>query len=476
MTAEQVKKAIDDRAQVSAALVAKYERFKASEAGVPIFSRKVPSTAKINNRLNNDFLSDIVDTKTGYLVGNPIFVKYTSRNGGDEEKAARLIITEFTRRNNLPDVDAETVKMASICGWSARLLYVDVDDDASVRVMNVAPWTVIPFFNRTGDAVIEALRYWTKEEKRLNDAGKEEKVIVTYCEQYTPEKILYWKREGADTDFFPDNTARPDGKAEVENLFAPVVPVIVVKNNEELLGDCDKVLSLIDAYDRALSDYSSEIEQFRLAYLMIKGATITDEERDKMQQTGAFTIPEGATVEWLVKQFNDSPIGTLLNKLEKNIVRFAKSVDFTDSNFYGNLTRMAIAFKLWNIETKARTLELKLGTAFRQMWKAVFIAEKKKSGGNELDPLNLEFIFTRNIPVNTMEEAQEQRNLVGIVSDRSRLGRLSWIVNPDDEIERMKKERDEKLMEGDYTLGESSGEGEEQGEGGTGDEEGNEEV
>lgn len=36
-------------------------------------------------------------------------------------------------------------------------------------------------------------------------------------------------------------------------------------------GDAEKGLSLIDAYDRTLSDVSNEIEQCGLAYLILKG-------------------------------------------------------------------------------------------------------------------------------------------------------------------------------------------------------------
>lgn len=449
----KVKKAIAARATETATLAAKYERYKASATGVPIFTRKVASYTKVNNMLNADFVGDVVDTKVGYLVGKPVFVKYTSKAATDDAKkkendAAAAVIDNFSRLNNLPDIDAETVKIAAVCGWCGRLLYID--EDGLAAVMIIKPQNLIATFDQSGRNVVEACRFWSVTEKRVVD-NKEVDVVVTRCEYYDKEVVVYLIQEGADADFVVDPKARADGVTETENLFAPVCPVVVAKNNDDLLGDCDKVLTMVDAYDKAVSDFSSEIESFRIAYLLITGATMEDSELEKVRQTGALKLPNGAKVEWLTKAFNDTALGNLLAKLEKNIIRFAKSVDFTDSNFYGNLTRMAIAFKLWNLETKAMTAELKLGTSFRQMWRGVFAAAARK-GTKGLDAMNIEFVFTRNVPINTLEESQENKNLVGVVSDRTRLGRLSFIKNADDEIEAMKKERDEKIADGDYSV------------------------
>jgi SPP1 family phage portal protein len=43
------------------------------------------------------------------------------------------------------------------------------------------------------------------------------------------------------------------------------------ENNKEKQGDFEKVESLIDAYDKIISDGVSEIEAFRMAYLVLSG-------------------------------------------------------------------------------------------------------------------------------------------------------------------------------------------------------------
>ncbi|MFJ8266805.1 phage portal protein [Peribacillus asahii] len=60
-----------------------YKRYKADVDAVPILTRKPADYAsgneyvqrvddKVNNTLNNAFDADIVDTKVGYMFGNPI--------------------------------------------------------------------------------------------------------------------------------------------------------------------------------------------------------------------------------------------------------------------------------------------------------------------------------------------------------------------------------------------------------------------
>ena len=47
----------------------KYNRYKVAD--VPIFERKLLYD-RVNNKVNNDFFSEIIDNKVGYMLGNAI--------------------------------------------------------------------------------------------------------------------------------------------------------------------------------------------------------------------------------------------------------------------------------------------------------------------------------------------------------------------------------------------------------------------
>src|SRR5690606_7306045 len=138
-------------------MIQMYERYKASIEGVPIYSREVPDYEKVNNKLNNDFFSEIVDTKVGYFMGKPI--SYSVDREAPAYEVVDAILQDFNLRNNIDDLDAETAKYAAICGLGARLLYID--RDGQERVMVVPPWECIFVYDRSINEPQYAMRYYT---------------------------------------------------------------------------------------------------------------------------------------------------------------------------------------------------------------------------------------------------------------------------------------------------------------------------
>ena len=135
VTSAIIKDLISDHAPKASKMRSLYKRYKAEVDGVPIFTRTFEDENKINNRLNNDFFSDIVDTKVGYFAGEPVAygldkTNYTGTDGelNEVDYYKHLdVIDKFKIHNNIEDLDAETAKMAAICGYAARLCYIDRD-------------------------------------------------------------------------------------------------------------------------------------------------------------------------------------------------------------------------------------------------------------------------------------------------------------------------------------------------------------
>lgn len=427
VTSDIIKDLINDHAPTRQRMMDLYERYKASAEGVPIFSRKVPDYEKVNNKLNNDFFSEIIDTKVGYFMGKPIVYSVDRDAPGSEVIDER--IQDFNIQNNVEDLDSETAKMAAICGLGARLLYID--RDGNERMMNLPPWECIFVYDRSINEPQYALRYY-KVKVQEGDTFQDRNRV----EWYDPENVTFFI-ENADGDYVLDDT---EPQNPMPHMFDGI-PLIAFLNNEEQQGDVEKTLSLIDAYDRALSDVNSEIEAFRLAYMIFYGFNPEPEDIEKAKQTGAFgvTDPEsGAKIEFLTKQMNDTIIENHLNRLEQNILRFAKSVNFGDEQFAGNLSGVAMKFKLFALESKCTTAERKFTAALRQQFKILTSAWAKK--GIAVDYKDIWFQFKRNFPLNLLDEAQTSATLKGLVSEQTRLSLLSFIDDPQWEIEQMEKE------------------------------------
>ncbi|MDQ0254919.1 SPP1 family phage portal protein [Evansella vedderi] len=424
-TAKVIKQLIEEKKGRHKVMRELYERYKAEigSPAVPIFNRKLEqneSANKINNKLNNDFFGEIVDTKVGYLVGKPISYVYDPK-----EQVVIDAIRDFNLINNIEDLDSETVKKAAICGYAARQLYVD--REGQERVKNINPWECVFITDGRIAEPEYAFRYYTIEH------GNEEVIRV---EWFNEKHITYYILRKDALEMDPEEPVNP-----YEHLF-DYCTLFGIANNDELQGDAEKVLSLIDAYDRALSDCSSEIEQFRLAYMLIVGMDIDEEILEQMKRTGAIQVdgePDApADAKFITKDINDTFIQNTLDRFEENIIRFARHVNFNDEAFGGNASGVAIRYKLMNLENKCITGERKFSSSLRYQYKVLGSAWGKKS--IHLDHLEMEYQFSRNLPVNLKEEAETTALLRGHVSENTRLSKLSFVPDPQQEKEEMEKE------------------------------------
>lgn len=407
-----------------------YERYKAEIGGVPILQRTPIEYEdfetgsikridnKVNNRLNNSFDSDIVDTKIGYMLGHPISYDV------DDMKSLKELIDEFNLRNSVEDKDSEWGKKAAICGMGARLAYIDTE--GKERVTNINPWEVVILSDNDITEPTFALRYYSI----ITGFGESEKTI--HKAEFYDNQFTYF--------FSADDGANYHFVEKKPHLFE-YCTLWGLPNNEELKGDSEKVLSLLDAYDRTLSDASNEIEQYRLAYLILKGLGADEETLANLKKTGIFELfDEKDDVKYLTKDINDQMIENHLDRLEENIMRFAKSVNFTDESFGTEISGVAMRFKLMALENKCITTERKMTAALRYQFKVLCSAWAKKGKATAEDYLKVYFQFKRNLPVNVLEEAQTTMQLKGQVSEKTRLGLLSFVDDTQFELEEMEKD------------------------------------
>ena len=224
-------------------------------------------------------------------------------------------------------------------------------------------------------------------------------------------------------------------------------PLIGYANNDELMGDVDKVLTIIDAIDRTTSDVNSEIEAFRLAYLLFLGYDITQEQLDQMKNNGALGVPAdglpGATreVKFLEKNLNDKAIENHLNRLHDAVYRFTGTPDLADEAFSGSQSGESLKFKLFGLETKCARFEQKFKAADTRMFEVM--ATKWRVSGLIIDPFKVFAEFKRNFPQNILHDAQVQKELNGLMSTQTRLGLFPGIDDVEYEMTLMDKERDE---------------------------------
>ncbi|EWG12736.1 phage portal protein [Cytobacillus firmus] len=415
-----------------------YERYKASVQGVPILSRQpvdyedfetgkvMRIDSKVNNHLNNAFDAEIVDTKVGYMFGHPISYDVDSKQE-NENMQLKTELENFIIRNNVEDKDSEWGKKAAICGYAARLCYID--KDGKERILNVDPWETIIISGTDFTEPEFSIRFFDLEDNKMHV-------------EFYDGSHFYVLETGA------TGLRLIDKKPHTFDYC----PLFGLPNNEELMADAEKVFKLIDAYDRTLSDANNEIEQYRLAYLVLRGLGLDDEDINTLKKTGVFELMgKDDSVSYLTKDINDTMIENHLNRLEQNILRFAKSVNFSDEAFGNNVSGVAMKYKLMALENKCITMERKMTAALRYQYKVLCSAWDKKGICSKEDFLKIFTSFKRNIPVNLLEEAQTAVTLKAVTSEKTALASLSIVDDVDYEIEQREREMDKipPLKDGD---------------------------
>lgn len=415
---------IEKHALITSQCTALYERYKATEDNVPIFQRAEKYEDQINNKINNDFFGEIIDTKVGYFAGMPISYSYSASeesedNTGSEEavKNATKVLLDFVVRSNMYDLDMETTKLAAICGYVGRLLYHDLEGNE--RAMVVEPSECIFLYKSDMTEPTYAIRHFTTTDVE----GKETKNV----EFYDNTNIYYYSGTGELV------------AGEVIGHNYDYCPLFGIPNNRELMGDAEKVMSAIDAYDRTLSDANNEVEAFRLALMWFSGTNIDAETIQKSIESGAIELPDGGKAGYLTKQIDDAFLEHHLDRLEDNIYRFSKTPNLTDESF-GSASGVSLKFKITGFEAKCGMFQAKMSSAGTYMFKVLASSWAKRS--IQVDPLQCFMTFKRNFPQDLVSEADAGQKLMSLVSRRTALSQLSFVDDVDYELEVIEQEKD----------------------------------
>lgn len=394
-----------------------YERYLMKEGAVPIEEREPRYKEEtINNKISNDFFGEIVDFKTGYFAGEPIGYSYSSTDeaedvtGGTEavDKATKAL-TDFTTLNNMYGVDMEITKFASIYGYTGRLFYVDPEKNA--RVMPVHGFETI-ILSKTDIS--------------------EPKYAIRYYKTYDINNSVTWVVEFYDSAFIHTYKGYLNGLEFVEkrlHLF-DYCPLQGIANNKEMIGDAEKVISLIDDYNKVLSDNSNEIEGFVHAIML---TCILGEEKEvnsaleRANSSGILNVPPVGTVQvnepvkWVTKNINDQFTEHHLQRLEDNIYRFSRTPNLGDESF-GSASGVSLKFKLHGLETKCGMFEAKMLDASQYMFKVLASFWRKRR--IEFDPLQVVLDFKRNFPLDKQSEAQTAKELIAAGLPK----RIAWSI------------------------------------------------
>src|SRR5690625_4681748 len=223
--------------------IARYNRLKNMYLGdYEILHEDDKDYGKPDNRLVVNFAKYIVDTLNGYFIGHPIKTIHP-----DEDISERM--RDIAKRNNQNDNNAELSKLCSIYGHAYEFLYQD--GDANTRVTYIEPQNAFVIYD---------------------DTIAQEPLYGVYLKN-DEEGILYSIDDEKDFTIEDDEVSFSDERVH----YFEDVPIIEYVENNERQSVFENVETLINAYNKALSEKANDVDYFADAYFAILGVELDED-------------------------------------------------------------------------------------------------------------------------------------------------------------------------------------------------------
>ena len=151
------------------------------------------------------------------------------------------------------------------------------------------------------------------------------------------------------------------------------------------------------------------------------------DEQDKiaadLRKNKILFLDEKGQAEWLVKNINDTTAENYKNRVYKDIFFLSQVPALSDESFAGNLTGVAIKYKLIGLEELAIMKQTKFEAAQKKMIKLATDYINLRYN-KDFDAETVKQKYERNFIANEEEMIANAKNLEGIVSRETQLQML----------------------------------------------------
>ncbi len=368
----------------------------------------------------------MINTFTGYFNGIPV-----KKVHPDEEVASSIEL--FESSNDIEDKEHELAKLACVYGRAYEGLYQN--EDAETKIFYESPENMFIVYDDTVEQKrLFAVRY---------SIDKDNKIKGTI---YKIDETIEFKSSNKENEFIYEEP--------VVNPFSEL-PIHEFYLNEERVGLFEPGKTLIDNFNKALSEKANDVDYFSDSYMKLFGFDL-DEEGVKQIRDNRIINASGENSEKAVAEFMDKPDSdqateNLLNRLEDLIFKTCMVADISDENF-GQSSGTALAYKLQGMSNLALSFQRKFESSLRERYKLFFSIETNFPVGQSDGWKQMEFIFNRNEPKNIKEEAETASLLMGVTSQETALSVLSKVPDVRAEIKRMNEEMKDRLDKEEFDL------------------------
>ena len=377
------------------------------------------------NNIVANYAAYITDMASGYQMGEP--VSYQSDN---ENELKDLL--DWYKAAQVDVQDTDNAEDMSIYGVAYELVYMSTEKSPTPKTATIHPSQAFVIYNNSVDLKPVAGVY--------------------YIERFSPDtqELIGFKVEVSTEKKYIRFNATKDGNVEGEVKEVPnpfnMVTLIEIYNNKHLQGDFEQLISLIDAYEKEQSNRVDDKENFVNSLMVLKGQILGDTDKEKsetyrsIKENGVMELTEDGDVSFLTRQSDQQGDELVRQSIENDIHKFSYIPCFTDKDFAGNISGIAMQFKLFGLNQlmKKKDRNTMEGLRYRMRLFSNILQAKGKKG---VDPNKVTITINHSSPKNLLELAQVIGNLHGICSNETLLAQLPFVEDPAEESKKAAEER-----------------------------------
>ena len=390
------------------------------------------------NKLVCNHAKDISDTASSYFIGNPI-----SYNGDED---ISLLMDAFEQAG-ADEADGDNGLDLSIYGCAYEYIY-PMEDSTALSVKNLSPENTFMVYDDTIEQKeLFAVYYYVKKD----DSDNRNPIYVATVLTDNLKWVL-------DIEKIPGSQSLLE---EPEPHYFEQIPIVEYLNNKLAIGDFELQIPLIDAYNALMSDRITDKEQFIDSILAIYGALLGDPDavdedgktaKERVKEDKLLELPKDSKAEYLTRTFDEQGVEVLKKAIEQDIHKFSHIPCMTDESFGGNVSGVAMEFKLLGMENIAKIKTRYYRKGLRKRIR-LFTDWLEKSRSVNINAAGITPIFTRALPNNLLEISQIVANLWGKVSRKTLLSQIPFVDDVDAELEAVEKETEEEVRQQQVLFG-----------------------
>lgn len=395
-----------------------------------------------NNRVVDNQYKKMVDQKKNYLLGQPVSIQC------ENEQYAKLLKQVFNKRFQrlLKNIGEDSLNCG--IGW----MFIHYDEHGEITFKRMKPFEVIPGWK---DAEHTVLDYAIRIYEVIAYEGRQEKVIEK-VEVYDDTGITFFELtdggslkavEPFHQSYF--TITEEDGIETAYNWTK--IPLIPFKYNVKEIPLIKMVKSLQDGLNVIISNFQNNMEEdTRNTILVLKNydGQNLGEFRRNLAALGAVKVRtvDGADggIDKLTIEVNAENYKAIIEIFKKAIIENAMGYDAKDDRLAGNPNQMNIQSMYSDIDLDANDMETEYQASFEDLlW---FInCHFSNMGMGDFENEEVDIIFNRDILISEGEVIENCAKSVGVLSDETIIANHPWVDDPQAELERLKKQKEEAM-------------------------------